>query len=44
MTARWIEAVNAGDDAYAVERAADPLHCAGIDSKLFRNDAHTVSR
>jgi hypothetical protein len=21
------------DDAYAVERAADPLHCPGIDSK-----------
>jgi hypothetical protein len=30
-----------GDDAYAVERAADALHCPRIDSKLFRNDAHT---
>src|SRR5215831_19402752 len=29
------------DDAYAVERAADALHCPGIDSKLFGNDAHT---
>ena len=29
------------DDAYPVERAADPLHRPGIDSKPFRNDAHT---
>jgi hypothetical protein len=29
------------DDAYAVERAADALHCPRIDSKLFLNDAHT---
>src|SRR5262245_13823047 len=29
------------DDAYAVGRAADALHCSRIDSKLFRNDAHT---
>jgi hypothetical protein len=28
-------------DAYAVERAVDALHCAGIDSELFGNDAHT---
>ena len=27
-----------GDDgAYALERAADPLHRAGVDSKLFGN-------
>jgi hypothetical protein len=29
------------DDAYAVERAADPLHCPGIDSKPFGNDPYT---
>jgi hypothetical protein len=29
------------DDADAVERAADPLHCPRIDSKPFRNDADT---
>jgi hypothetical protein len=30
-------------DACAVERAAYPLHCAGIDAELFGNDAHTGS-
>ena len=29
------------DDACGGERAADPLHCPGIDSELFGNDAHT---
>ena len=29
------------DDAYAVERAANPLHCPRIDSELFGNDADT---
>src|SRR5262245_10223597 len=28
-------------DACAVERAAYPLHCAGIDAELFGNDTHT---
>src|SRR5215472_14396460 len=32
-----------GDDAYAVERAADSLHCAGVNSKTFGNDADTRS-
>src|SRR5262245_20405493 len=32
---------NGHGDACAVERAADPLHRAGIDSELFGNDAHT---
>src|SRR5262245_15735565 len=27
----------------AFERAADPLHCARIDTEAFRNDAHTWS-
>jgi hypothetical protein len=30
-----------GAEAWGDERAADPLHCPGIDSKPFRNDAHT---
>ena len=30
-------------DACAVERAAYPLHCAGIDAEPFGNDAHTGS-
>jgi hypothetical protein len=30
-----------GGDAWGGERAADPLHCPGIDSELFGNDAHT---
>ena len=29
------------DDAYVVERAADPLHRARVYSKLFGNDADT---
>jgi len=29
------------DDACGGERAADPLHCRGIDSELFGNDTHT---
>src|SRR5262249_49938283 len=29
------------DDAYMVERAADPLHYPGIDSKPFGNDPYT---
>jgi hypothetical protein len=33
-----------GDDACANERAADPLHCARIDSEPLGNDAHTSSR
>jgi hypothetical protein len=40
MTAfRWLG--YGGDDVWGDERAADPLHCAGIDSKPFGNDAHT---
>jgi hypothetical protein len=31
------------DGACAFERAADPLHCARIDTEAFRNDAHTWS-
>src|SRR5262245_22476350 len=31
-------------EACAVERAAYPLHCAGIDAELFGNDAHTGPR
>ena len=31
------------DDACGGERAADPLHCRGIDSELFGNDTHTGS-
>jgi hypothetical protein len=31
------------DDAYVFERAADPLHRARINSKLFGNDADTES-
>jgi hypothetical protein len=31
------------DDACGGERAADPLHCPGIDSELFGNDTHTGS-
>ena len=27
-------------DACGGERAANPLHCPGIDSELFGNDAH----
>src|SRR5262249_37467282 len=30
-----------GDGACAGERAADPLHCARIDTEAFGNDAHT---
>ena len=29
------------DDAYPVERAADPLHRPGIDSKPFGDDPYT---
>src|SRR5262245_28215582 len=29
------------DDACGGERAADPLHCPGIDSELFGNATHT---
>jgi hypothetical protein len=28
-------------DACGGERAANPLHCLGIDPELFGNDAHT---
>src|SRR5215813_1616053 len=31
------------DDACSGERAADPLHCPGIDPELFGNDTHTGS-
>jgi hypothetical protein len=31
----------ADDGRACLERAADALHCPRIDSKLFRNDAHT---
>jgi hypothetical protein len=37
LSAWWLDDA----DAYVVERAADPLHCPGIDSKPSRNDAHT---
>jgi hypothetical protein len=37
LSAEWL----GDDDAYAVERAADPLHCPGIDSKPFGNDPYT---
>src|SRR5262245_50835788 len=30
-----------GGDAWGGERAADPLHRAGIEAKPFGNDAHT---
>ena len=30
-----------GEDACVGERAADPLHCPGIDSKPFGNDPYT---
>jgi hypothetical protein len=40
LSAEWL-----GDDAAdAVERAADPLHCPGIDSKPFGNDPQTLIR
>jgi hypothetical protein len=35
----WLE--YGGDDAGGGERAADPLHCAGIDSEPSGDDAHT---
>jgi hypothetical protein len=31
----------ADDGRACLERAANALHCPRIDSKLFRNDAHT---
>ena len=31
------------DGACAACEAADPLHCARIDTEAFRNDAHTWS-
>jgi hypothetical protein len=31
------------DDAYAVERATEPLHCRGIDPELGRRLAHAQS-
>jgi hypothetical protein len=37
LSAEWL----GDDDAYALESAADPLHCPGIDSKPLGNDAHT---
>ena len=37
LSAEWL----GDDDADAVERAADPLHCPGIDSKPFGDDPYT---
>ena len=37
LSAEWL----GDDDADAVERAAAPLHCPGIDSKPFGNDPYT---
>jgi hypothetical protein len=37
LSAEWL----GDDDADALERAADPLHCPGIDSKPFGNDPYT---
>src|SRR5262249_62247875 len=37
LSAGWL----GDDDADAVERAADALHCPRIDSKPFGNHAHT---
>jgi hypothetical protein len=34
------QCLGCGDDSWRGERTADPLHCAGIDSELFGNDAH----
>jgi hypothetical protein len=36
LSGEWL-----GDDAYPVERAADPLHRPGIDSKPFGDDPYT---
>src|SRR5262249_3064467 len=38
LFAQWLYR---GDDACGGERAADPLHCPGIDPEAFGNDAHT---
>jgi hypothetical protein len=37
LSAEWL----GDDDADAVERGADPLHCPGIDSKPFGDDPYT---
>jgi hypothetical protein len=37
LSAEWL----GDDDADAVERAADLLHCPGIDSKPFGDDPYT---
>src|SRR5215831_9877900 len=37
LSAEWL----GDDDAYAAERAADPLHRPGIDSKPFGDDPYT---
>src|SRR5215831_18014228 len=38
-----LEKFRRSDDACGGERAADPLHCSGIDPELFGNDTHTGS-
>ena len=35
---------SSGGDACGGERAANALHCPGIDAELFGNDAHTPGR